>query len=539
MVSSEAESKASGVSPSMNDVDTLLNTIRSILLTQDRERLRELENQLRDLKDHTKQGDSELDKKLTAAIDEIEKLQSVTEEQVESDRELHSQVEQLRDDTQPGVIANKLTPEMSNLIRRTINDSHDEMAEAIGPVMGEAIRVQIRDSRKDMIEAIYPIIGDTVQRAITEFAREFQRNIDSRLKATFGPEGFLRRVQARFQGVSDAELALRDALPFTIRELFLIQHGSGLLLAHSDPGEPDSSDSDLVGAMLTAIRDFMHDSFGEEDEEEELDEINYGDSRIQIMSGKHAYLAVVFSGTEPEGFRAGLRSFMAELHVRFSSALRDYDGDPAILPNLEGQLDQLAIDLTTSQRPSGLTRNQRLLLIGLSGLIILTMVVGCFYLRFTMALWPVAFPGPSSTPTSTSTATPTWTLTPTWTPSPTLTPTPLPTETSTPVPTCTSSPTPTQTPSPSPSATPEILLVQTLGDVWVHIAPDENAERIGAYTRETSVEVWYVSGNWAKVPWFTAGGIEEGWISAFWLSLPETLPAWVLTPAPNTGADSP
>ncbi len=169
------------------------------------------------------------------------------------------------------------------------------MAEALGPIMGEAIRVQIRDSRKDMIEALYPVIGATVQRAVGEFTKEFQRNIDARLKATFGPQGMVRTAMARMRGVSSAELALRDLLPFSIKEIFLIQHGSGLLLAYSHPGSTEVADSDLISGMLTAIRDFVHDSFGHGDEDKELDEIQYGDERIIIQSGRAAYLAVVIT----------------------------------------------------------------------------------------------------------------------------------------------------------------------------------------------------------------------------------------------------
>jgi hypothetical protein len=528
------------------DVESLLEKIRTILLTQDRERLRVLEAQLQELKSEAHQGDEALAETIKSAVEEIKKLEQVTQEQAESDLALQNQVTELQSETQPPVVAERLRPEMTNLIRRTIHESHDEMAEAIGPVMGEAIRVQIRDSRKDMVEALYPIIGDTVQRAIGEFAREFQRNIDARLQATFGAQGFLRRMWARLRGVSQAELAMRDALPFSIQEIFLIQHGSGLLLAHSSPEVPEALDSDLVGAMLTAIRDFAHDSFGEEgNKEQELDEINYGDLHILVQSGKYAYLAVVYTGIEPEGFRATLRAFVTELHVRFANALRDYDGDPAILPNLPPQLDQLASDTTPGQAPREMSRGQRWLLIGgvVGGVVLLTLA--CFYLRFTLALLPVAFPGPSATPTNTATTTPTYTATatrtPTLTASPTLTPTPSPTDTPTSTPTQTPTLTPslTWTPKPSPTPTQESIAARTLGDIWVRTAPDTNANRLGAYPGGTPLQVFGLYGNWAKIQWLTPGGVQEGWVSSRWLSIPDGVPDWMVTPTVTVEPASP
>lgn len=86
--------------------------------------------------------------------------------------------------------------------------------------MSDAIRVQIRDSRKEMVEALYPIILETVMKAVAEFLREFQRNIDARLKSTFNFRGFLNRTSARLRGVSASELTLRESLLFLLKSCF-------------------------------------------------------------------------------------------------------------------------------------------------------------------------------------------------------------------------------------------------------------------------------------------------------------------------------
>ncbi len=408
------------------------------------------------------------------------------------------------------------------------------MAEAIGPVMGEAIRVQIRDSRKDMVEALYPVIGETVQRSIAEFAREFQRNIDQRLKSPFGPRGFLRRLGARMRGVSASELTMRGAFPFFIREIFLIQHGSGLLLAHSSLGGEDDGDLDLVSAMLTAIRDFVRDSFGRgETREQELDSVSFGDLQIQVVSGQYAYLAVVYEGVEPEGFRAGMRGLLSELHVRYGSVFRDYVGDAAILPNLPPQLDEFAEEVSFHEKPGKLSSRQRWIYFGILAVFILVIGLGCFYLRFTIALLPVAFPGPSATPTDTftptSTPTNTATATPTFTPSPTLTPSA--TSTMTPSPTVTLTPTKTQTPSSTP--TPSTAFAVARGDVWVRVAPNESAATIGTVLQGEPVEVLTIYGTWAQIPWQAPGSsLQTGWVSIFWLDFPDGFPIWLVTPTP-------
>ncbi len=385
-----------------------------------------------------------------------------------------------------------------------------------------------------MVEALYPVIGETVQRSISEFAREFQRNIDMRLKSTFGPRGFLRSLGARLRGVSGSELAMRSAFPFLIREIFLIQHGSGLLLAHSSLGGEDDGDFDLVGAMLTAIRDFVHDSFAHEDgKEQELDSISYGDLQIQVVSGQYAYLAVVYEGVEPEGFRVGMRGLLSELHVRYGSVFRDYDGDLALLPKIPAQLDEFAEDISSRDEPERLSSRQRWIYFGMLTTLLLLIGLGCFYLRFTVALLPVAFPGPSATPTETFTPTPTSTntvtATPTFTPSPTLTYSVTPTLTPSPTATLT----PTATPTPSLTPTPSTAWAIARGDIWVRVAPDENAANIGTVRQGEQVEVLAIYGTWAEIPWQAPGSsLRTGWVSIFWLDFTDGFPDWLMTPTP-------
>ena len=90
-------------------------------------------------------------------------------------------------------------------------------------------------------------------------------------------------------------MALREALPFTVTDILLIHRETGLLLRHVT-GEPEAlPDSDLVSGMLTAIRDFSQDALGGE-EQEELEEIQYGEQRILIESTLDALVAMDTTG---------------------------------------------------------------------------------------------------------------------------------------------------------------------------------------------------------------------------------------------------
>ena len=458
-----------------------LETLRNILLANEQERIARLEQTLKDLQEKTGLSDEQI------------------RETVEELRRQHADTETL---------INRIAPSIPGLVRRSIRDAGSEMAETLGPIMGEAIRTQIRDSRDEMVDTLYPIIGSTIQKAISQFSRELQRNIDARLRSTFGPEGLLRRVEARLRGVSASALALRDALPFAVKEILLIHRSSGMLIARSQPGDLQANDSDLIGGMLTAIRNFANDAFQGDDE---LDEVQFGEDRIVLQNGAGAYLAAVISGVEPEGLRARLAEFVSDLHLRHTSALRDFNGNPEDLPNFQPQLAQLMTELSGREEKRPATKQQKIgyALAGLSAFLLITLA--CFYIYLTIRLLPVAFPQP------TQTAAPTWTSTPTLAPSPTSTSTPLPTFTATPP--------PTQTTMPAPQGFAKDI-------VWVRAEPNLSSEQIGWLPANGRVVILAVYGDWLKISWTDASGEHIGWVMAVWVSTASPLPPEIVTPLP-------
>jgi hypothetical protein len=224
------------------------------------------------------------------------------------------------------------------------------MIAAITPLLSEMIRRSIRDAREQMIEALYPIIGQVVMRAVAEAIRELARSIDESMRRALQPGAYFRRLWAGLHGVNAGQLVLRDALPFHVQEVFLIHRASGLLLMHvgrGPLGTASDEDTDMVSAMLVAVRDFagdvLHRSMPGQEGEEMLDGIQYGDRAIMIEAARLAYLAVVAEGVPPPGFRAEMRQRVTELQATYAEWLVHYQGDAAPLERgrslLQGLLD--------------------------------------------------------------------------------------------------------------------------------------------------------------------------------------------------------
>jgi hypothetical protein len=395
-------------------------------------------------------------------------------------------------------------------VERHISDEEALIA-TVAPVLGEAIRRRIRDAREEMIESLYPIIGQVVVRAVSEAIRDLARTVDAQVRGSFSPRLLWWRLRARIGGASSEAMSLRESLPFDVAEVFLIHRQTGLLLWHVSRQPESSVDSDLVGSMLTAIRDFAQDAFGQ-GKEGHLDEIEYGDRRILTESAQHAYLAAVVDGIEPPGFRALMRERLLEVEHAHPEMLREYDGDPAPLSSVDGPLRTLLAPAS----PAGLSAGQKRILVGLLGLVFVCLLTVCW--GSTWVLRKVrATPTPTAAPVIVH-------LTPSPTPSPTSTPSPTHTPTSTLTPTAVRTPTSTSTPSP-------VVGLMT-GNVWVRQAPSPDAPLMGVILqRGQLVEIQAVFGDWCQVRWTPEAQTEVvGWVPLEWVGTTIAIPSRLVTP---------
>jgi hypothetical protein len=399
------------------------------------------------------------------------------------------------------------------------------------------IRRKVRDAREEMIDALYPIIGQVVVRAVQEAIRDLARTIDGRMRSTLSPRVLWRRARARMGGVSGGEMALREALPFAVSDILLIHRETGLLLWYVSGDQESMPDTDLVSGMLTAIRDFSQDALGGE-EQEQLEEIQYGEQRILIESARYAYLAVVVDGIEPPGFQAEMRERVVEISHAHEGVLREYDGDPSPLAPVETALRSLL----AGSEPETLSASQRWVMAGALAVLLVCFVGSCLAGRWA---WRAVFVPPTSvaivlepSPTETSLPTATWTATaaPTSTPTPTATSTSTatatttPTATLTPEPTPTATWTPTATPTPVPTA-PVVGAVMT-GSVYVRQGPGLDSVLLGlVLERGRSVDILAVYGTWGQVRWMPQGGVQVvGWVPMDWVGTLTPIPAWMMTP---------
>lgn len=220
-----------------------------------------------------------------------------------------------------------IQPVISDSLSRKIRESRDEMAQTLAPVMGAAIKKQIAEARDDVVDALYPVIGQTIRRSVAEAMKKLVQSVNERLDRALSMRTLRVKIRAKLTGVSAEELLLKEAVPFEIREIFLIHKESGLLISHvsgstEEPGESE----DVISGMLTAIRDFARTAFSGE-ETRDLSIIQYEDLQIYLESGRYAYLAIVVTGVPPADFADRARMLEERLHRKFHKLLRTFEGE--------------------------------------------------------------------------------------------------------------------------------------------------------------------------------------------------------------------
>jgi outer membrane protein OmpA-like peptidoglycan-associated protein len=225
-------------------------------------------------------------------------------------------------------VSSALAPVLPDAVAKQVSDYPGEFAKALGPEMGTAIKEQISLERDAMVDALYPVIGST----ISKYMAEVVNSINEKVETTLSIEGISRKIRARMQGVSEAELILKEAMPFTIQAIFLIHKGSGLVISEVQELGTERLESEMIAGMLTAIRSFVNDCIAQSGGTSEIDQIEYGQSKIILEVAGYCYMAAVIQGDSPKPFIRKMRNALAIIVQRHGKAIELFDGDPANVP---------------------------------------------------------------------------------------------------------------------------------------------------------------------------------------------------------------
>jgi outer membrane protein OmpA-like peptidoglycan-associated protein len=215
----------------------------------------------------------------------------------------------------------------------------NSLARALQPTIDTALKASVARNPKAVADAIFPVLGPAIRKAINAALVKMIQSLNQILNQSLSWQGLGWRVEALRTRKSFAEVVLLHTLVYRVEQIFLIHRRSGLLLQHVVAENIDIKDPDLVSGMLTAIQDFVKDSFDAETGEM-LDTLRMdGDHSIWIEHGPEAILAAVIRGMPPVELRSRFRNLLEETHRRCVDVLENFDGRTAFFTIIKRDLE--------------------------------------------------------------------------------------------------------------------------------------------------------------------------------------------------------
>ncbi|MBN1292252.1 MAG: OmpA family protein [Candidatus Latescibacteria bacterium] len=211
-----------------------------------------------------------------------------------------------------------------------ISSKNDKrFSQAILPTVEEAIRISVARDSKFLADALYPVMGPSIRKAIFEALRQLHQAMNKALEKSFTWQGLKWRIESLRTGKSFTDIVLYHTLIYQVEQVFLIHKETGLVLNHLVAENSESQDADLVSSMLTAIQDFVHDSFKLQDGET-LETMQVGELTVWVEHGAHAVLAGAIRGNPPEDLRTVFQEALEHIHLAYGSELISFEGDNSV-----------------------------------------------------------------------------------------------------------------------------------------------------------------------------------------------------------------
>src|SRR6188472_787698 len=171
-----------------------------------------------------------------------------------------------------------------------LRSSDPQLTRALAPSIEVAVTASVRRDPRPLADALFPVMGPAIRKAIAHTLAGMMESLNRTVEHSLSWRALQWRWTAFQTGKPFAEIVLLDTLEYRVDQVFLIHAETGLLLQEVWSEPRAVRDTDQVSAMLTAIRDFVRDSFKTSDGDT-LDALRVGELSVIVEQGPHALLA--------------------------------------------------------------------------------------------------------------------------------------------------------------------------------------------------------------------------------------------------------
>lgn len=235
---------------------------------------------------------------------------------------------------------------VGNVLTEALHDrqkADGTIRQVLSPLVEKSVETSVTARRDQFIGYLYPLVGGLVRKSVSAFLADLMERTNTLLESSLTTRGLKWRWQARRAGVSYSQYVVSQTFLFRVEQVLLIHRETGLLLQTVFRDKTQTTDADMVSAMLTAINDFVSDSFtGDADNngtEQTLDEVKTDDFTLLVKQGPQVVLVAAITGNAPADVGAQLQLTLEDIHRIYEQELQAFDGDAAPLGATEHQLN--------------------------------------------------------------------------------------------------------------------------------------------------------------------------------------------------------
>jgi OOP family OmpA-OmpF porin len=230
---------------------------------------------------------------------------------------------------------------VGRVLATAVASSDARLGQVLAPALEKATESSIRNDPRKLVDILHPVIVPAIRKSVGETIDNTFQSLNESLRQSLTWRGLRWRLEAWRTGKPFAEVVLNHTLVYQVEHVFLIHSHTGLLISHVAAEDAASQDPQLVSSMLTAIQDFVRDSFKGAGEQG-VDTLRLGDLRLWCEAGPFAMLVAVIRGNPPEELRETLRNVLSRIHEERRQALESFDGDSSGLADVAAHLADCA-----------------------------------------------------------------------------------------------------------------------------------------------------------------------------------------------------
>ncbi len=249
-------------------------------------------------------------------------------------------------------LKNSLIALCETLIDEEPDASYNQLLSKLSPRIYALLRHEINVNRDAVSDLVYPVVGGMISKYVSRMIRDLLNDINEKIQTGLSIANLRRKVVAKIKGIPESELLLLESAPLKIKAVMLIHKQMGTVLASQIREDSNIGDPDMVGSMLTALRDFINHWIESQEHFSDVSEINYGNSKIVLEASGHCYLVLLVQGHPSSQLFSTAHQVLNTILSRHATAIQQFNGDMQHIDN-EAIIGAFAPLFTLRDRPEG------------------------------------------------------------------------------------------------------------------------------------------------------------------------------------------